>query len=151
MIPRHELVLRNRVNPCEACEQRVNGTAARTHVCTVQVMRMIAIAWALAGLGCTPAERAYNTCPGHELRAYFVGCRNVDVAAAHQLTRSARNAARRGDCAAVAKLDVQVRALDVDVHDTEFVRDAAIARCLAGTVPSPPSITPAPEPAPEYP
>jgi hypothetical protein len=48
-----------------------------------------------------------------------------------QLTRSARNAARRGDCTTVVGIDVQMRKIDADFHGTVFVRDAAIARCLA--------------------
>jgi hypothetical protein len=42
----------------------------------------------------------------------------------------AATAARAGDCAAVTAADAQVRALDIELHDTVFVRDAAIARCL---------------------
>lgn len=64
--------------------------------------------------------------------------------------KAAFDAARTGDCATVAKLDVEVREIDVDFHDTAFVRDLGIARCLAGNVPAPP-ITPAPTPVPEQP
>ena len=45
-------------------------------------------------------------------------------------TAVATAAARAGDCETVAKLDVQVRAIDTDFHDTVFIRDAAIAGCL---------------------
>jgi hypothetical protein len=54
------------------------------------------------------------------------------------LTNSAADTASAGDCSTVAKLDVQVRDLDADFHDTVFVRDAAIARSLPGALPPPP-------------
>ena len=39
-------------------------------------------------------------------------------------------AARLDECPTVRVLDAEVRALDTDLHDTVFVRDVAIARCL---------------------
>jgi hypothetical protein len=59
--------------------------------------------------------------------------RKRDEVRAHawSLTKSAAQAARQGDCATVAELDVQLRAVDLDFHNTVFVGDVAIARCLA--------------------
>jgi hypothetical protein len=51
---------------------------------------------------------------------------------AWQLTLQAEAAARMADCASVHALDAQVSALDREMHDTVFVRDASIARCLNG-------------------
>jgi hypothetical protein len=45
--------------------------------------------------------------------------------------RGAAEAARRGDCASVRTASEDVRAIDSDFHATVFVRDVAIARCLA--------------------
>jgi hypothetical protein len=47
------------------------------------------------------------------------------------LTREAAAAARTADCNKVVELNAQVRAVDGDFHASVFVRDAAIARCLA--------------------
>jgi hypothetical protein len=49
---------------------------------------------------------------------------------AWQLTKTAAAAARAGDCAQVATLDVEIGRLDLEFHHTVFARDAAIARCL---------------------
>ena len=51
--------------------------------------------------------------------------------AAWQRTKHAASAARSGDCATVATLDVEVARLDADLHATVFLRDVAIANCLA--------------------
>jgi hypothetical protein len=51
---------------------------------------------------------------------------------AWQLTQQAEAAARTADCASVHTLEPQVLALDRDMHDTVFVRDASIAHCLTG-------------------
>ncbi len=53
------------------------------------------------------------------------------------LTGVASTAASLADCETVRMLDVQVAQLDVDAHDTVFVRDPAIVRCLMATDGSP--------------
>ena len=58
-------------------------------------------------------------------------------------TQQAAAAARQGDCALVRNLEVFVRQLDEEFHNTVFKRDVAIARCVA-----PPVETPAPPPQP---
>jgi hypothetical protein len=45
--------------------------------------------------------------------------------------RAAADAARNGDCVTVRAASDDVRVLDTEFHATVFVRDAAIARCLA--------------------
>jgi hypothetical protein len=57
--------------------------------------------------------------------------RNETREHAWSLTKAAAAAARTGDCAAVLELDAQVRAVDLDFHNTVFLGDVAIARCLA--------------------
>jgi hypothetical protein len=47
------------------------------------------------------------------------------------LTQEAQAAARSGDCVRVHALDDEVLRLDHEFHAVVFVRDAAIARCLA--------------------
>jgi hypothetical protein len=59
------------------------------------------------------------------------------------LTKLAAEAARAGDCGKVRQIDSQVRALDLDFHDTVSVRDVAIASCLAADAPSVPATSPA--------
>lgn len=50
---------------------------------------------------------------------------------AWQLTQQAQAAARKGDCATVASLNQVVRTTDAELHATVFMRDVAIAHCLA--------------------
>ena len=57
--------------------------------------------------------------------------RRASQSTANTLTKRAGQAARLGDCETVTRLDPQVRDADIDFHDVVFVRDAAIARCLA--------------------
>jgi hypothetical protein len=57
-------------------------------------------------------------------------------AEAWALTQEAQAAARTGDCERVKMLGEMVRQFDAGVHDSVFMRDVAIARCLAPT-PSP--------------
>ena len=124
----------------------MNGAAAGACVCTIIFVRMIAIAWMLTVLGCpsdspspeTLAALAKATQDGRYMEAtechYPFGCTSVSnrgVLVDQQLLRSARNAAGRGDCATVVEIDIQMRKIDADFHDTVFVRDAALARCLA--------------------
>lgn len=59
--------------------------------------------------------------------------RDVQVAQRAQawtLTREAAAAARASDCSRVTVLDAQVRVVDAEFHDTVFLADVAIARCL---------------------
>jgi len=46
------------------------------------------------------------------------------------LTREAATAARDDTCAIVMERSAQVRELDLEFHDTVFVRDVAIKRCM---------------------
>jgi hypothetical protein len=46
------------------------------------------------------------------------------------LMARAADAARHDDCATVMQIEPQVRELAADLHDTVFVRDVAIVRCL---------------------
>jgi hypothetical protein len=48
-------------------------------------------------------------------------------------TQQAQSHARGGDCDTVKALSAEVAALDGDFHVVVFMRDAAIARCLAGS------------------
>jgi hypothetical protein len=50
---------------------------------------------------------------------------------AWMITKSASQAARDGECAAVASASRAVKAIDADFHATVFLRDVAIARCVA--------------------
>jgi hypothetical protein len=52
-------------------------------------------------------------------------------ARAWEVTKAAAAAARTGDCASARAADVEVEALDGELHAIVFLRDAAIARCLA--------------------
>ena len=49
---------------------------------------------------------------------------------AWDMTKRARDAARKGDCERVKKIEPTVKAKDPSFHDVVFMRDAAIARCL---------------------
>lgn len=57
--------------------------------------------------------------------------REIKQDQAWQLTKRARDQARKGHCDAVQKIEPRVQALDPDFHDVVFVRDVAIHRCLA--------------------
>lgn len=70
----------------------------------------------------------HDDAPGEETAA---AVRFRAAKATRALTESAQEAARAGDCATVRALDVRVRATDAHFHDTVFVRDVAIAACLA--------------------
>ena len=50
---------------------------------------------------------------------------------AWQLTKRARDQARKGRCDAVQKIQPRVQDLDPSFYDVVFVRDVAIHRCLA--------------------
>lgn len=49
---------------------------------------------------------------------------------AWQLTKHARDLARKGKCDSVAKIDPRVKQLDPDFYEVVFLRDVAVARCL---------------------
>jgi hypothetical protein len=51
---------------------------------------------------------------------------------AWRMTVQAMEAARAGDCTTTRDLGAHVRDTDEELHKTVFVRDAGIARCLAG-------------------
>jgi hypothetical protein len=48
---------------------------------------------------------------------------------AWKLTVDAEAAARAGDCTRVAELDPKIATIDIEMHDTVFARDVAVARC----------------------
>jgi hypothetical protein len=50
---------------------------------------------------------------------------------AWNLTVEAETAARAGDCPRVWRLEPQIAAIDVEMHDVVFARDVAVARCRA--------------------
>ena len=49
---------------------------------------------------------------------------------AWQMTKRAREAARKGDCDRVKKIEPALAAKDKSFHDVVFMRDVAIAKCL---------------------
>lgn len=51
---------------------------------------------------------------------------------AWSMTKRAQEAARKGDCDRVKKIEPTVKDRDPSFHDTVFMRDAAIQRCLTG-------------------
>ena len=63
---------------------------------------------------------------------------------AWQLMQPAATAARAGVCTTVSRVDAQIRALDDDFHSAVFVRDVAIARCLAPVTSPAASSSPSP-------
>jgi hypothetical protein len=52
-------------------------------------------------------------------------------AQAWQLTKRAREQARKGNCNAVAQIDPVVKAEDASFYEVVFLRDVAIRQCLA--------------------
>jgi hypothetical protein len=69
-----------------------------------------------------------------------------------RLTKTAGDAARRGDCAIAKQLEPRAREIDVGLRDSVFVRDPEIARCLAVVRPTKPDPAPTmPDPRPTQP
>ena len=90
--------------------------------------------------------RSLNRLQDQQLEATRRDAERRDVAArdaaqrhdqAWQLTQQAEAAARATDCDTARLLEPNVLALDRDLHDTVFMRDAAIARCLSATAAAP--------------
>ncbi len=50
--------------------------------------------------------------------------------AAWQLTKEAQQAAREGNCARVAEIDPNVKAMDAELYASTFISDVAIQRCV---------------------
>lgn len=69
-------------------------------------------------------------------------------AQAWQLSKAAFIAARRGDCPHVQVLAQRIRELDSDMHETVFLRDAAVQKCVIPmeAEPEPPEPTEAADP-----
>jgi hypothetical protein len=85
------------------------------------------------GYGAIRSCKGAHTERAIELEAEAERTRKADARAeAWTITKLAAEAARAADCAKVKELDVEVQGLDLDFHNTVFVRDVAIARCLAG-------------------
>ena len=55
-----------------------------------------------------------------------------------ELGKQAAAAARAGECATVTAIDPQLCTLDADYHDSVFVHDVSIAKCLGEPRPCPP-------------
>lgn len=75
---------------------------------------------------CADAKRAQELA-----RQEAEGKRRYWTERARTQTREAAQAARNGDCATVRRLAVEVRSTDGVVYAAAFVRDVAIASCLA--------------------
>ena len=69
--------------------------------------------------------------PARRATALSIQQRREHAWSGTSVTKDAAAAARAADCATVTKLEVQVREIDLDFHDTVFTRNIAIARCLA--------------------
>jgi hypothetical protein len=83
---------------------------------------------AIAGYaGVTACRR--STLEGHAQQARLA-TRRKHRERAWQVTKGAAESARAGDCAAVAQRQHEVRDLDLEFHDSVFVRDVAIHSCL---------------------
>lgn len=110
--------------------------------------------FAISGAALAAASAVYGyyenaTCDSREVAPAAMAVAMVTVAAptptpapsdrerAWTLTKVASTAAGLADCETVRMLDVQVAQLDLDAHDTVFVRDPAIVRCLMATAAKP--------------
>jgi len=74
--------------------------------------------------------RVYRGPPGTPAPAPLTRELQLARERAWMLTKQAAAAARAGDCTAVRTLSEQIRAIDLDFHDTVFLRDVAILRCM---------------------
>lgn len=85
--------------------------------------------------GADAVIRCHREVREDERRAREDAARQQRVAVREQawkLTVDAEAAARAGDCARVAELDPQIAAIDIEMHDVVFARDAGVVRCRAG-------------------
>ncbi len=107
------------------------------------IVRLIAILWLWAGLGCTPAERAYNRSdflsgqstydllfPAEARARATAEAQERRAGIANQLMKSARSYALAGDCIAVHNIAAREQRFDPSFYSDVFVRDVAIAHCL---------------------
>ena len=113
-------------------EQRVNLGLRAAATCIMRSMRRIwpAIVFTLLASGCV----VYSLLDVTAATIQAADRANSRAQAAENkkraIMKTAADAARRGDCAAVGELADQVRNLDVAYHDTVFVHDIEIGRCL---------------------
>ena len=86
----------------------------------------------------TEAESAARAARAREEAFASAKAARVRKDRALELGKQAAAAARAGECATVTAIDPQLCTLDADYHDSVFVHDVSIAKCLGEPRPCPP-------------